>query len=78
MYGRLYGQTLFVHSHYKIKTSYMKEEIVETLKNALALVNAELETNGHPDNFDLEDLSYNLEEIIVNLDLIDEFEKFDE
>jgi hypothetical protein len=56
----------------------MKEEIVETLKNALALVNAELESNGHPNNFDLEDLSYNLEEIIANLDLIDEFEKFDE
>jgi hypothetical protein len=56
----------------------MKEEIVEALKNALALVNAELESNGHPDNFDLEDLSYNLEEIIANLDSIDEFEKFDE
>jgi hypothetical protein len=56
----------------------MKEEIVETLKNALALINAELESNGHPDNFDLEDLSYNLEEIIDNLDSIDEFEKFDE
>jgi hypothetical protein len=56
----------------------MKEEIVETLKNALALINAEFESNGHPDNFDLEDLSYNLEEIIANLDSIDEFEKFDE
>ena len=56
----------------------MKEGITIALKNALALVNAELETNGHPDNFDLADLSYNLEEIIVNLDFIDEFEKFDE
>lgn len=56
----------------------MKEEIVEALKNALALVNAELETNGHPDNFDLEDLGCNLEEIISLLDFIDEFEKFDE
>ena len=56
----------------------MKEEIVEALKNALALIETEIETNGHPDNFDLEGLSLELEDKIVELEDIDEFENFDD
>ena len=54
----------------------MKEEIVAALETALALINTELETNGHPDNFDLEQLSYSIEEAIGDLNYIDEFEQF--
>ena len=54
----------------------MKEEIVAALETALALINTELETNGHPDNFDLEQLSYSIEEAIRDLNYIDEFEQF--
>ena len=56
----------------------MKEEIVVALEKAIALINTELETNGHPDNIDLEQMSYNLEDMVTELDFIDGFEKFDE
>ena len=56
----------------------MKEEIVAALKNALALIDTELETNGHPDNFDLEGLSLDIGDRIVELKMVDKFEKFDE
>jgi homoserine kinase len=56
----------------------MKEEIAETLKNALELINTELETNGHPDNIDLEYMGQQIDDMITELDFIDEFEKFDE
>ena len=56
----------------------MKEEIVAALETALALINTELEFNGHPDNFDLEQLSYDIEDAIGDLNSIDEFEQFDD
>ena len=56
----------------------MKEEIIAALETALELINTELETNGHPDNFDLEQLSYDIEDVIGDLDSIDEFEQFDD
>jgi len=54
----------------------MKEEIVAALETVLALINTELETNGHPDNFDLEQLGYDIEDAIGDLNSIDEFEQF--
>lgn len=56
----------------------MKKEIIAALKSALALIDTEIETNGHPDNFDLEGLSLELGDKIVELGDIGEFEKFDE
>lgn len=56
----------------------MKEEIVVALETALALINTELETNGHPDNFDLEQLSYDIEEAIGDLNSIEGFAQFDD
>jgi hypothetical protein len=56
----------------------MKEEITIALEHALELINTELATNGHPDNIDLEQMSYNIDDMITELDFIDSFEKFDE
>ena len=56
----------------------MKEEIVAALETALMLINIEMGTNGQPDNFDLEQLSYDIEDVIGDLDSIDEFEQFDD
>ena len=55
----------------------MKEEIVAALETALMLINTEMGTNGQPDNFDLEQLSYDIEDAIGDLDSIDEFVSFD-
>ena len=56
----------------------MKEQITSALELALELINTELVTNGHPDNIDLEQMSYSIEDMITELDFIDDFEKFDE
>lgn len=56
----------------------MKEQITSALELALELINTELETNGHPDNIDLEQMSYSIEDMITELDFMDGFEKFDE
>jgi len=55
-----------------------KEEITLALEKARALINTEIETNGHPENIDLEQFSYNLDDMITELDFIDDFGKFDE
>ena len=56
----------------------MKEKITLALEHALELINTELATNGHPDNIDLEQMSYSIEDMITELDFMDDFEKFDE
>ena len=56
----------------------MKKEITAALETALKLINTEMEINGHPDNFDLEQLSYDIEGVIDDLNSIDEFVPFDD
>ena len=55
-----------------------KKELTLALEKARALINTEIETNGHPENIDLEQFSYNLDDMITELDFIDDFGKFDE